>query len=552
MEKNIKKRMRQSGREYKDDKGQLHRERKIQLSSSCDFSCCHDCIVKFSEFERKQIFNSFWGLSDNEKTQFYSKFIKRCAPKRKRTQKTDSRKQFTYKYYFETNSVTLDVCQKFFLSTLDISKQRIYYFFKNYYNETGTPTQPKHGKHIKKVTPDADIEDIKNHIKSFPVVDSHYCRANSQKQYLEAGLTLSKMYKMYVEKTRKPVKSHIYMKVFNESFNLSFFKPKKDVCDKCVKYKITEHPLEKEKQEYNLHRSNHKEAKNERDMDRKNTNSDTAIILYDLQNVFSLPKANISNFFYKRKYAVYNLTGFCQNNKVTYCSIWHEALNGRSGNDIPSALNNILKNVVHDLPNIKNIVLWSDACIPQNKNRMVSLALLKFLEAHRNIDSIIHKYSEPGHSQVQELDAVHSAIEKYIRDLEVHSPVSLIRILKGMNYDRVKLKITQLKKDDFLNFNKASINLKMISYQQCRQIKYQQDNLLSIFFKRKHSDKSFDSSKIAKGARNLILNERLPTVEKSKLSIKLTKEKKKDIQSMIPFMCNVQDQKFYENIIKNH
>lgn len=151
---------------------------------------------------------------------------------------------------------------------------------------------------------------------------------------------------------------------------------------------------------------------------------------------------------------------------------------------------------------------------------MVSLAILKFMEANKNIETITHKYSEPGHSQVQEVDAVHSGIEKYIKDLDVYSPVSLIRILNGMNYSKIKLKLSQIKKEDFLNFNKASLDLNMIPFKECRQIEYQNSDLLCMYFKKQHTE-DFKKSKIARSARG----DKLPKVEKSNFNIKLTKEK---------------------------
>ena len=35
------------------------------------------------------------------------------------------------------------------------------------------------------------------HIRSFPHVPSHYTRKNSQRQYLEHGLNITKMYELY-------------------------------------------------------------------------------------------------------------------------------------------------------------------------------------------------------------------------------------------------------------------------------------------------------------------------------------------------------------------
>lgn len=49
------------------------------------------------------------------------------------------------------------------------------------------------------------VEEVIRHIKEFPVVKSHYCRENSRREYLEGGLTLLKMYRMYVDKKRASI-----------------------------------------------------------------------------------------------------------------------------------------------------------------------------------------------------------------------------------------------------------------------------------------------------------------------------------------------------------
>lgn len=48
-----------------------------------------------------------------------------------------------------------------------------------------------------------------------------------------------------------------------------------------------------------------------------------AVTVFDLQNVITLPKSNISINFYKRKLNCYNLTAYCSANKTTYCGFWH-------------------------------------------------------------------------------------------------------------------------------------------------------------------------------------------------------------------------------------
>ena len=131
-----------------------------------------------------------------------------------------------------------------------------------------------------------------------------------------------------------------------------------------------------------------------------------------------LPKANIKSFWFNRKLSVYNLTVHYSigQTKGRICVIWYEGLRGRSGNDLASALITALNYVADHNPAMTNITLWSDACISQNKNSAMSLALINFLEAHIQVEQVIQKFGTPGHSPVQEVDSIHSVIERKSRN----------------------------------------------------------------------------------------------------------------------------------------
>jgi len=40
---------------------------------------------------------------------------------------------------------------------------------------------------------------MKQHIQSYPTMDSHYCRASSSRKYLDSRLTIKKMYEQFGE-----------------------------------------------------------------------------------------------------------------------------------------------------------------------------------------------------------------------------------------------------------------------------------------------------------------------------------------------------------------
>lgn len=50
-----------------------------------------------------------------------------------------------------------------------------------------------------KKTSEHQLAEVRSHIGKFPCVDSHYVRSDSQKQYLEASLNLTKMSKLYCQ-----------------------------------------------------------------------------------------------------------------------------------------------------------------------------------------------------------------------------------------------------------------------------------------------------------------------------------------------------------------
>lgn len=316
---NIRKRKRQAGEEYTIVKGNTQPQRKIKITKDCHGQCKFSCAKKFSKDEQESIFNDFWKLTDIEKAHFYSITTERNQKKRKRTNNEHSRKNFSFRYFFNKDEVKNRVCKKFYLGTLDISQKRV----ANYHKKAAQNVFiDRRGVHTKRSIPEETKAYIREHINSFPRMPSHYCRSNTKKEYLEAELTLARMYNLYVEKCQEesvvPAKSHLYRKIFNTEFNLDFHVPKKDRCDTCMEYDAQKNANtlnEQLQQKYNLHLKDKQETREERDSDRKLVDDTKAVICFDLQNVLTCPRANISNFFYKRKLNVYNLTAHCATSK---------------------------------------------------------------------------------------------------------------------------------------------------------------------------------------------------------------------------------------------
>lgn len=110
--------------------------------------------------------------------------------------------------------------------------------------------------------------------------------------------------------------------------------------------------------------------------------------------------------------------------------MWPECVAGRGGNEIANAVVVILNCVLQENHELEKLVLWSDSCVAQNRNSMMTLALKKFIEEHPRIKQIEQTFCTPGHSSIQEVDNIHSHIEKMLKISEMYSPPSLVRVLK--------------------------------------------------------------------------------------------------------------------------
>ena len=67
-------------------------------------------------------------------------------------------------------------------------------------------------------------------------------------------------------------------------------------------------------------------SRNEKEADKKRSLVDKTFTAAtcDLQKVLPVPKAEISQMYYRRKLAVYNFTIYDMGEKQGYCYMWHE------------------------------------------------------------------------------------------------------------------------------------------------------------------------------------------------------------------------------------
>lgn len=569
----------QAGESYISRRGSVIPAKKVRNLKDCVNYCKFKCGVSISQNEREAQFKAFYKMSQNEKYHFLLNTTTRTETERPKDKNRNSYKQFSFKYYFRVGPNKIQVCKKWYLGTLQISQKPIYNVHKNKDVETNVPKADGRGKNAKsnRGLP-LDIRNkVRDHINSFPKIESHYCRANTNRLYLDSNLNLVKMYNLYkttcIDEGVQPVKQSMYRHIFVTEYNLDFHMRKSDRCDLCEEYKTAETQnivTGEQKASYEKHVVEKKAMRDNRKEDREN--SKVPVLCFDLENVIACPRAEISSFYYKRKLNTYNLTAHFSQSKTIYCALWTEAISGRSGNDLASALYKILTHLAIE-HEFTELILWSDSCVPQNRNSFISCAVQNFLHKHPNIKKITMKYSVPGHSCIQEVDNAHSLIEKGMAHTEFYSPLGLIRILKSINRQH-PIRVLQMGENDFYAFGTASksLNFKLIPFfqvsvlvftQTLHEVSYKtsflQKTLKTENLRLTQKPKRKDSVKKGKG-NGKIVRQKTPSEEsipvwkliippKLKCKPNLPADKVNDIKDMFRFMP-LQDREFYSVVLK--
>lgn len=306
---------RNQGREYVNWKGKKQDARK--LKEPCK-NCRIKCPQKINDEERKRIFENYWSLGDiNRQRDFIAKHVtvdkKVRTRRRKKTDNQEeesdeqsgssqSRRNFTNTYHFQKNGIKIRVCKIFFLNTLSISAQVVKTVICKT-GSTGIVSEDRRGKACKNSLVEESVKQtVRDHINSFETIESHYCRQKSSRKYLPPTLNIAKMFTLYLEYCQdhnitKAASEAMYRLIFTREFNLSFFQPKKDICDICHKY---EHSSPDEKlameEEYRLHLKNKNVAREIKNIDKQKAAENTQEIccaVFDLQQVLPVPKSNV-------------------------------------------------------------------------------------------------------------------------------------------------------------------------------------------------------------------------------------------------------------------
>lgn len=283
------------------------------------------------------------------------------------------------------NNERIRVCKLFFVDTLAISNKMIETVVRK--KESDNDYDKTHDLRGKTApgnkTPEEIVDKIKDHINSIPRVESHYCRAQSKKEYIDGIRSLTSIYNDYKEARENADEPFatlpVFRRIFETEFNISFFVPKKDQCDLCIKYtNTTEDPeFDEEDRKYLSLKDKYDEHLAEKILSREEKkgdkigaeNGNVVTAVYDLQAVLTCPRANSSTFYYKSKLNNYNLSVFNFGTKKADCYFWNEVEGNRGADEIGNCILKFLQKIDEEATQPKDVIFFSDNCAGQQKNR---------------------------------------------------------------------------------------------------------------------------------------------------------------------------------------
>lgn len=470
LKKNINKKLRMTGKQYlgyrRDRSGKVFQDsykEERKMGDACNSKICQKSTIRFcqslDEEERRQIFDQFWSSMNWDQRKVYlSNMVEKTVVKRRSKkphcevneleedesdeneliQDKNYKRNSTLKYHLMHDSKKLQVCQKMFLNTLGIKKWTVRYWIsgdkqpnKDPVEEANCSGMSLQGTLTRKTTAGITkkalgLEFVQKFFSSLAKLPSHYCRKTTTRLYLEPVFSsMAQLYKIYLErcneenietgkeKNTEILSRYSFEKAFKDA-NLSLYQPKKDKCDLCSAYEVNNVTEE----EYRRHTELKLEARSQKEADKKKAKQkELHVFTSDLEAVKVAPYVKASALYYKTKLNVHNFTMYNLETKEATCFWFDETNADLEASVFATCVVSKIKQVV--TKEKRPVVLWSDGCGYQNRNAIYSNALLH-LAVELDVE-IEQKFLIKGHTQM-ECDSVHSNIECYLKNKDIHLP----------------------------------------------------------------------------------------------------------------------------------
>lgn len=552
------KKLRNSGKSYVTEKGKIVSERKLVPLKPCRMKCDE----RIKEKDREICFQNYWNLGSRNKRASYIGSLITIKMKKTQTTRADPQRNRSCSCSYEViiNNQRVPVCRLCFQSIFGETKGFVQLVLQKKNNSScGMVKTDSRGlaPPQNKRTPE-ELQDVKNHILSFPSHESHYCRNRINKKFLSSDLSISRMYGLYKENRGNPVCLTIYSQCFHE-LGLSFKKPKLDTCHKCdvfdAKIKVAndvESAELKAQKDKHLEMADYAYAKKNEDKLMAREDKNKACFAFDLQQCLPTPYLTTSVSFYKRQLWTFNLTVHDLATDMATCYMWDETIAARGANEIASCLYHLLLN----LPDkIEEVTFYSDTCGGQNKNNIVSFMFLYVISQKLTLKKINHKFLISGHTHL-ECDVDHSVIERVKKrtTMKINHLTDWIQLVSHAKKTK-PFNVFPMKKENFYNFSilgkkngpyvikKKDDNGDRFLWNPLQWLQYGTGGRQICF---KHSLKESEDFKTV----NFTRRGRQSTLTLQNISndqVPISAEKKKDILTLLPLIDEVFHD-FYRNL----
>ncbi|KAF2885173.1 hypothetical protein ILUMI_20999 [Ignelater luminosus] len=309
--------------------------------------------------------------------------------------------------------------------------------------QSGTTEADRRGK---KSPPQKKSDEVKeiigNHIKSLPVISSHYCRNTSKRKH-----------------------------IFTTEFNYGFHRPKKDQCDFCTKYTtFNEESKTTLQEDYDLHLLRKQESSYK---ERAKLNSDIACFTMDMEKILITPFLKVGKLYYSQKLKTFNFTIYNLANSEAVNYMWHEGIGKKGSSENATCL---WKCLIELGSEIREVTFYSDTAAGQNRHCIDAAMFLRAVSL-LPVEIINQTFLESEHSEV-ECDSVRSTIESRGSKVDVFTPESWYTVACTAKTKKPFYRVVELNKIKWLQYKK--------------------EDTTRIFFKERLSDTEFKSVVIKK------------------------------------------------------
>ena len=309
-------------------------------------------------------------------------------------------------------------------------------------------------------------------------------------------------------------------------------------------------------EKYDEHQEKKKRSRVEKqkDKDRAKSDKNFQVVTFDLEAVLTTPCSLVNQAYYKWKLNCYNLSVYSLGDNKGTCYLWNETDGERGSCEISTCLYKYINSLP---PYVKEVTLFSDNCMGQNRNKYVAAALLYSVSTGSFIDKIDQKFLEAGHTQM-ECDSMHSAIEYAKKNTSVCIPSQWDTIIRNARRKNPYL-VVPLKHWDFIDFKQVQGEFYKNMEKNTEGDKVRWRDIVHLQFRKDAPDNiyyrySYDGELLAikarirtRGKQRSVNSLNLPTKYTSRLSVSAAK--KADLLSLcdsgvIPDDCRP----FYETL----